>query len=73
MLIGRTDLDVDLHREEYKIIKDRFFGSDIDKEEHARKRIEVAKLGEQLVNQSLISYQSCSFGWWTNRRGYTQW
>lgn len=54
MLIESTDLDIDLHREEYKFIKDRFFGSDIDNEELARKRIEAAKLGEQLVNQSLL-------------------
>ena len=66
MLIGRTDLYVDLHREEYKIIKDRFFGSDIDKEEHARKRIEAAKLGEQLVNQSLLR----KFGKLTNEDRY---
>ncbi|MGN8653063.1 hypothetical protein [Segatella copri] len=54
MLIESTDLDIDLHREEYKFIKDRFFGSDIDKEEYARKIMEYAKKGEQLVKEKLL-------------------
>ena len=51
---GESILTSKLHQEKYKTIMENYFGSDIDKEELARKRIEVAKHGEQLVNQSLL-------------------
>lgn len=51
---GESILTSKLHQEKYKTIMENYFGSDIDKEELARKRIEAAKLGEQLVNQSLL-------------------
>ena len=51
---GESILTSKLHQEKYKTIMENYFDSGIGQEELARKRIEAAKLGEQLVNQSLL-------------------
>lgn len=51
---GESILTSKLHQEKYKTIKENYFGSDIDKEELARKIMEYAKQGEQLVKEKLL-------------------
>lgn len=51
---GESILTSKLHQEKYKTIMENYFGSDIDKEEYARKIMEYAKKGEQLVKEKLL-------------------
>lgn len=53
-IIGRTSLDSQLHLEKYRLVKERFFGSEISKEEQARKKIEDSKRGKSLVEKKLL-------------------
>lgn len=54
-IIGRTSLDSQLHLEKYRLIKERFFGSEISKEELARKKIKDSKNGKSLIQQKLLA------------------
>lgn len=53
-IIGRTSLDSQLHLEKYRLVKERFFGSEISKEERARKKRNDTKVGKQLVETKLL-------------------
>lgn len=53
-IIGRTSLDSQLHLEKYRLVKERFLGSEISKEEQARKKIEDSKRGKSLVEKKLL-------------------
>lgn len=51
---GESILTSKLHQEKYKTIKENYFGSGIGQEELARKIMEYAKQGEQLVKEKLL-------------------
>ena len=53
-IIGRTSLDSLLHLEKYRLVKERFFGSEISKEEQARKKIKDSKNGKSLIQKKLL-------------------
>lgn len=53
-IIGRIDLDSKLHKEPYISIKERFFGSEFDKEKNARQKLEDARNGKKMVEQKLL-------------------
>jgi hypothetical protein len=53
-IIGRTLLDSQLHLEKYRLVKERFFGSEINKEELARKKIKDSKNGKSLIQKKLL-------------------
>ena len=38
VIVDRTSLDSQLHLEKFRLVKERFFGSEISKEEQARKK-----------------------------------
>lgn len=54
-IIGRTDLDSILHLVKYRLVKERFFGSEISREEQARKKIQDTKKGKRLIEEKLLS------------------
>ncbi|MDE6721522.1 MAG: hypothetical protein K2J84_05175, partial [Bacteroidaceae bacterium] len=53
-IVGRTSLDSQLHLEKYRLVKERFFGSEISKEEQARKKIQDSKIGKNLIEKKLL-------------------
>lgn len=53
-IIGRTLLDSLLHLEKYRLVKERFFGSEISKEEQARNKIKDSKNGKSLIQKKLL-------------------
>lgn len=53
-IVGRTLLDSQLHLEKYRLVKERFFGSEISKEEQARKKIQDIKKGKRLIEEKLL-------------------
>ena len=53
-IVGRTSLDSQLHLEKYRLVKERFFGSEISKEEQARKKIKDSKKGRSLIVKKLL-------------------
>ncbi len=53
-IVGRTSLDSKLHLEKYRLVKERFFGSEISKEEKARKKIKDTIIGKNLVVERLL-------------------
>ena len=55
LIVGRTSLDSQLHLEKNRMVKERFFGSEISKEEQARKRIKDSKIGKNLIEKKLLS------------------
>lgn len=54
-IVGRTSLDSQLHLEKYRLVKERFFGSEISKEEQARKKIKDSRIGKSLIEDKLLS------------------
>lgn len=53
-IVGRTSLDSKLHLEKYRLVKERFFGSEISKEEKAKKKIKDTIIGKNLVVERLL-------------------
>ena len=51
---GQTYLDSLLHLEKYESIRERFFGSEISKEDKARKKLQDSRTGELLVKENLL-------------------
>ena len=51
---GQTYLDSLLHLEKYERIRERFFGSEISKEDKARKKLQDSQTGELLVKENLL-------------------
>ena len=51
---GQVRLDSLLHLEKYKDIRERFFGSVINKEDKARKKLQDSQTGELLVKDNLL-------------------
>ena len=54
-IVGRTLLDSQLHLEKYSLVKERFFGSEISKEELARKKIIDSQKGKSLIQKKLLA------------------
>lgn len=54
-IIGRTLLDSQLHLEKYRLVKERFFGCEISREELARKKIKDSKNGKSLIQKKLLA------------------
>lgn len=54
-IVGRTLLDSQLHLEKYSLVKERFFGSEISKEELARKKIIDSQKGKSLIKKKLLA------------------
>lgn len=55
LIVGRTSLDSQLHLEKNRMVKERFFGSEISKEEQARKRIKDSKIGKNLIEKKHLN------------------
>lgn len=53
-IVDRTSLDSKLHLEKFKFVKERFFGTEISKEEQARKKLKDTKKGKKLVEKKLL-------------------
>ena len=53
-IIGRVLLDSRLHTDEYRLIRERFFGNSFDAEERARKNLQDFKKGKELVETKLL-------------------
>lgn len=53
-IVDRTSLDSQLHLEKFRLVKERFFGTEISREEQARKKIKDTKKGKKLVEKKLL-------------------
>ena len=53
-IVDRTSLDSQLHLEKFRLVKERFFGTEISKEEQARKKIKDSKKGKSLIEKKLL-------------------
>lgn len=51
---GQTHLDCLLHMEKYSCIRERFFGTEFNKEEKARKKLQDSQTGELFVKDYLL-------------------
>lgn len=54
VIVDRTSLDSQLHLEKFRLVKERFFGTEISKEEQAIKKIKDTKKGKSLIEKKLL-------------------